>query len=126
MSTGGHESETGDGGPSLVRPYALVRGRTRTDGAAPIPVESIVITEGERDLEPLQLERAAIARLCKRPHSVAEVSARLGVPVGVVRVLVADLTQDGYVHVNLPLDPRSDGSVDRVLLERVLAGLEAL
>jgi hypothetical protein len=89
-------------------------------------VESIVVTEAARDLGDLQLERAAIARLCTRPQSVAEVSARLAVPIGVVRVLVADLTADGYVHVNLPVEPRSDGTVDRVLLERVLAGLEAL
>ena len=53
-------------------------------------------------------------------------SALLRVPVGVVRVLVADLTAEGFVHVNLPLDPDADGAVDRVLLERVLAGLEAL
>jgi hypothetical protein len=117
---------TGDDGPSRVRPYALVKGRTRSDGAAPIPVEAIVVTEASRDLSALQLEPAAIARLCNRPQSVAEVSARLAVPIGVVRVLVADLATEGYVHVNLPVDPRADGTVDRQLLERVLAGLEAL
>ena len=34
-----------DDGPSLVRPYAMVRGRTRAPGLAPIPVEAIVVTE---------------------------------------------------------------------------------
>jgi hypothetical protein len=109
-----------------VRPYALVRGRTRTSEAAAIPVESIVVTEPDTDATPLVLERFAIVQLCRRPHSVAEVSAHLRLPVGVVRVLVADLVAEGFVHVNLPLDPRADGVVDRVLLERVLAGLEAL
>ena len=113
-------------GPSLVRPYALVRGRTRHQGSSAIPVEAIVVTEPEIDASGLVLEPAAIVRLCRTPHSVAEVSARLGLPVGVVRVMVADLTSDGFVHVNLPLDPGADGTVDRVLLERVLAGLEAL
>jgi hypothetical protein len=126
VSPGDVPFDTGEAGPSRVRPYALVRGRTRSDGAAPIPVEAIVVTEAARDLAALQLERAAIAHLCVRPQSVAEVSARLAVPIGVVRVIVADLTTDGYVHVNLPVDPRADGTVDRVLLERVLAGLEAL
>ena len=126
MSPRDHDLDPGDDGPSLVRPYALVRGRTSATGAAPIPVESIVVTEPEIDTADLLLERAAIVRLCTRPHSVAETSARLGVPVGVVRVLVADLAAEGYVHVNLPLEPRADGAVDRVLLERVLAGLEAL
>jgi hypothetical protein len=126
VTVGDSSFDAGEDGPSRVRPYALVRGRTRSDGAAPIPVEAIVVTEATRDLSELQLEPAAITRLCTRPQSVAEVSARLAVPIGVVRVLVADLAADGYVHVNLPVDPRADGTVDRVLLERVLAGLEAL
>ena len=111
--------------PSLVRPYALVRGRTRHGSAAPLPVEAIVVTEAVADVA-LQLERGAIVRLCQRPHSVAEISAILALPVGVVRVLCADLAADGHVHVNLPLDPSAGDGVDRVLLERVLAGLEAL
>ena len=115
-----------DDGPSLVRPYALVQGRTRAGAAAPIPVEAIVVTEAETDRSDLVLERAAIARLCQRPHSIAEVSALLRVPVGVIRVLVGDLSTEGFVRINLPLDPQADGAVDRVLLERVLAGLEAL
>ena len=116
----------GDDGPSLVRPYALVRGRTRSGASAPMPVEAIVVSEGHADASTLLLERAAIVRLCKRPHSIAEVSALLRLPVGVARVLVADLVSEGFVHVNLPLDPDVDGPVNRVLLERVLAGLEAL
>jgi hypothetical protein len=114
------------GEPSLVRPYALVRGRTRRGTAAPLPVEAIIVTELSIDASSLQLEPAAIARLCRRPYSVAEVSALLALPVGVVRVLVADLSAEGYVQVNLPLDPAAGDAVDRVLLERVLAGLEAL
>ena len=43
-----------------------------------------------------------------------------------VRVLVGDLANEGFVHVNLPLARHEDGTVNRVLLERVLAGLEAL
>jgi hypothetical protein len=112
--------------PVLVRPYALVRGRTRRGSAAPLPVESVIVTDAQSDLSVLQLEPAAIVELCESPLSVAEVSARLDVPVGVVRVLVADLAADGHVHVNLPLDARTGDSVDRGLLERVLAGLEAL
>lgn len=115
-----------DDGPSLVRPYALVQGRTRAGDERPLPVETIVVSDPGADASVLVLERAAIVRLCDRPHSVAEVSALLAVPVGVARVLVADLAAEGYVHVNLPLDPQVDGPADRVLLERVLAGLEAL
>jgi hypothetical protein len=115
-----------DEGPALVRPYALVRGRTRTGRAEPIPVEAIVITTQLGSATHLQLERGAIIKLCEQPHSLAEVSALLHVPVGVVRVLVADLEAERLVQVNLPVTRQPDGSVDRVLLERVLAGLEAL
>jgi hypothetical protein len=89
-------------------------------------VEAVIVTELSADVQALQLERGAIARLCQRPHSVAEAAALLALPVGVVRVLVADLSAEGLVQVNLPLDPRQGDGVDRGLLERVLAGLEAL
>ena len=121
-----HIDVDADDGPSLVRPYALVGGRTRAGGAPPIPVESVVVTEPGVELASLVLEPLAIVRLCRQPQSVAEVSARLALPVGVVRVLVADLVTLGCVRVDLPLDPTLDGGVDRAVLERVLAGLEAL
>lgn len=119
--------EPDDDGPALVRPYALVRGRTRTGSAESetLPVEAIVVTLDGR-AERLGLERGAIVALCATPHSIAEVSAHVHLPVGVVRVLVADLRNEGIVQVNLPIEPGADGTTDRALLERVLAGLEAL
>ena len=112
------------GEPSLVRPYALVRGRTRHGEDAPLPVEAVVVTSDAVDGATLQLERADIASLCRRPHSVAEISASLALPIGVVRVLVAELASEGHLVVNLPLDHGAGQPLD--LLERVLAGLEAL
>ena len=56
--------------------------------------------------------------------SVAEISAYLSVPLGVARVLVGDMTEEGYVDFN-----RGRPSGDRPdlkLLERVLDGLQAL
>lgn len=126
MSPAGLDPEGDGDGPALVRPYALVRGRTRAGATGVLPVEAIIVSETEADDTELTLERAAIVELCRRPQSIAEVSALLNLPVGVTRVLVADLAAEGFVQVNLPLDPRADGTVDRGLLERVLAGLEAL
>jgi hypothetical protein len=113
-------------GPSLVRPYAVVGGRTRHGSATPLPVESIVFARGPVETTELRLEKSAIVQLCQRPYSLAEIAGRLSLPIGVVRVLVADLSTDGFVGVNLPLDPRAGDTMDRGLLERVLAGLEAL
>jgi hypothetical protein len=56
---------------------------------------------------------------------VAEVSALLGLPLGVVRVLLADMVETGLIEVlRNPTD--EDGLPDRLLLERVLAGLRRL
>jgi hypothetical protein len=114
------------GEPPLVRPYALVRGRTRHGVDAPLPVEAVIITTAAGEVTSLRLEREAIAGLCRQPCSIAEISAHLRLPIGVVRVLVAELASEGCVTVNLPLEPHASPTLDRSLLERVLAGLEAL
>lgn len=116
-----------DDGPNLVRPYALVRGRTRADASPTLPVEAIVVTSHRGSASQLPLEQGAIVRRCAEPCSVAELAVHLKVPVGVTRVLVDDLLQAGAVQVHLPVPGHlADGRVDRGLLERVLAGLEAL
>lgn len=111
---------------ALVRPYALVRGRTRT-GRADLPVEAIVETTDAGAATHLPREEGAIVRRCAEPCSVAELAVHLRIPVGVTRVLVTDLLDAGTVRVHLPQrGAAADGAPDRVLLERVLAGLEAL
>ena len=116
-----------DEGSALVRPYALVRGRTRSESAPAMPVEAIVETTESGASTRLALEKGAILRQCVHPCSIVELSVHLKVPVGVTRVLVGDLIRMGAVIVHLPIPGHlPDGRVDRVLLERVLAGLEAL
>jgi hypothetical protein len=79
---------------------------------------------------PEQLGRTAtpedrtIIELCQTPTSVAELAARLGVPVGVVRVLVGDLVEARMVQVRQAED-RSEHK-DVRLLERLLEGIRAL
>ena len=58
-------------------------------------------------------------------RSIAELAVHLHVPVGVARVLVGDLVRDGLLEVH-QLDLELDALTDRLVLERVLAGLEAL
>ncbi len=113
-------------GPARVRPYALVGGRTRAASGELLPVEAIAVTVGSAPPSGVSPECLAIARHCETPSSVAELSAHLRLPVGVVRVLVADLAAAGALHVHLPDARAADGSVDRALLERVLAGLQSL
>ncbi|WP_260477580.1 DUF742 domain-containing protein [Nonomuraea sp. WAC 01424] len=69
-------------------------------------------------------EYRAISELCRQVRSVAEISALLAVPLGVARVLVADMEADGLVKVYQP--QLEAGLPDRRLLERVLSGLRRL
>jgi hypothetical protein len=108
----------------LARPYLIVRGRTRPTGVA-LAVEALVICtpEGERSLPAVRFEHRELLLLTSEPVSIAELAARLSVPLGVARILVGDLADERLVDViQLPV---SDGP-DVVLLERVLYGLRAI
>lgn len=112
----------------MVRPYAITGGRTRSKGAD-IPLEALITATplGRARASTLIAERRAIATLCVQPMSVAEVSAHLKVPLGVARVLVGDMTEEGLVEVNGPGGGSGGGAPDDLkLLERVLNGLRAL
>jgi len=109
----------------VVRPYTWTRGRTRP--VQDLAVETLVSTSDEgRDVTAIcSAEHAAIAELCADVRSVAEVAALLGLPLGVARVLLADMIDTGLVHVHrntLGLDSAPDIS----LMERVLAGLQRM
>jgi hypothetical protein len=92
-----------------------------------IAVEArVVTTPVGRDVPP-RLTSAAwtITQLCLQPRSVAELGAYLAVPLGVVRVLVADLVAEGLVNVEATLAHDADDAERRELIERVLSGLRA-
>jgi hypothetical protein len=113
--------------PGEVRPYAMTGGRTRP--ADPdLAVEALVATTslGEARSGDLRLEWRWIVTLCRQLLSVAEVAARLDVPLGVARVLVADMASEGLVAVHRPPGEGGDRRPDPSLLARVLAGLHAI
>ena len=102
----------------------MTKGRTtpRTNLALEALVSSATVPA--RDLSGLTPEYQAISSLCRQVRSVAEISAMLRVPLGVARVLVADMAAEQLVHVYQPqLDA---GKPDLNLLERVLSGLRRL
>jgi hypothetical protein len=81
-----------------VRPYAMTGGRTRPTHDA-LEIETLVSTTSTVDLAPkLTVEQRAIAVLCHDILSIAEVSAKLHLPLGVVRILV-DHEQQRYDEV---------------------------
>lgn len=120
MSTFGDDR---DDGPVLrVRSYVLTQGRTRSNADLPIETLVKVTAQGTSAAPRLQLERKKIVGLCNAPISIAEISAHLSIPLGVARVLVGDMAEEGFLTSYKPRDERPDLK----LLERVLDGLQAL
>ncbi|MEV8531027.1 DUF742 domain-containing protein [Streptomyces sp. NPDC051211] len=109
--------------PARVRPYSLTGGRTRFTQV--LLVETFVATldatprSGDR-----MPEMPAIVEVCRRMRTIAEVAALLKLPLGVVRVLVSDLADQGRIRVYGT--GHGTGRPDRALLERVLSGLRRL
>jgi len=118
---------------ALVRPYAVTRGRTRP--RLDIALEALVETtvRGRNTVGPNGpqhgREQQYIASLCDgRLQSLAEVAARMKLPLGVARVLIADMAAEGLVAVYEPtsFDNNDNDAVGTELLERVLSGLRKL
>ena len=59
-------------------------------------------------------------------QSLAEIAARMQLPLGVARVIVADMAADGLVAVYEPTSLDENDAVGTELLERVLSGLRRL
>lgn len=120
---------TDDHGPDIgVRPYFVTGGRTRT--ARPLGVEALVETTdagrtAHRDgATRLRFEAAGLVAACDEgPVSVAELASRLDVALGVARVLVSDLADDGLVVVH---DGPTSPHDDIPLLQRLIHGVRAL
>ena len=117
---------------ALVRPYAVTRGRTRPK--LEIALEALVETTVRGRTGMVRSgqggnEHQYIAAMCDggRVQSLAEIAARMQLPLGVARVIVADMATDGLVAVYAPtsLDDETD-AVGTELLERVLSGLRRL
>ncbi len=118
------DEQPGIPGRRRVRPYAMTRGRTRPV-YADLEIEALVSTTSLGERTPrLTVEQRAIAALCRDVLSVAEISARLDLPLGVTRVLVGDMADEGLVLIHRPT--QAGDRPDLALLERVLYGLRTI
>ncbi len=139
MNSQGRTNRSGRGGPdpdpdrdrdpAAVRPYALTGGRTRPGQPdLDLAIETLISTtaQGEAAWQHLTPEGRKIVTLCRDLLSVAEISSRLEVPLGVAQVLIADLAVEGRVTLHRPHGNGSGDRPDLALLERVLSGLRTL
>jgi Protein of unknown function (DUF742) len=107
----------------IVRPYTITAGRTRS--AVDLPMEATLrLDPSAHDHEWGSDLQGRIVEVCDQ-KSVAEVSAAVSMPIGVVRVLLGDLVEQGYVGVQATLNDSSSRDERLDLIERTLRGLRA-
>ncbi|MEW2545683.1 DUF742 domain-containing protein [Streptomyces sp. NPDC047002] len=113
----------------MVRPYTITAGRT-----APEYADLTLITVLTTVLDPrggaaaqpaaLQPEHRLILQRCRHATALAEVSAALGLPVSVTKVLAGDLVAAGLLLARAPLTVA--GAADLGVLAAVRDGLRRL
>jgi Protein of unknown function (DUF742) len=112
----------------VVRPYAVTGGRTEPADGEVLDLIAVVVATGQPaggpDSERPSPEHRQILARCQQQVTLADLAADTALPVGVVRVLIADLTMQGAVAVvrQRPTDQRSEKNV----LQEILDGLRAL
>jgi Protein of unknown function (DUF742) len=119
-----YQAEEESGSTRLVRPYTVTGGRTQPRYKLALEALVTATVYEPRDLSVLAPECQAILQFCLDWRSVAEISAVLRLPLGVARILVADMSADGLVRIHQRDD--SEGRPDLNLLERVLSGLRKI
>jgi hypothetical protein len=110
----------------VVRPYALTGGRTDPAGGTVLDLIAVIAASGPPPEFPAAHgpEHRRLLELCRRPITVADVAAETTLPIGVVRVLLADLIQQGMLTVLPARSSCQQASSD--FLEEVLHGLRSL
>jgi hypothetical protein len=106
----------------LIRPYAMTGGRTLAETEISLEAQIQATTRASQHLGAYRWEAAKVVELVQSPMALIEIAARLQIPIGVARVLVADLVNDGAVMLHIPEKSQSFAS----LLERVLDGVRNL
>ncbi|WP_110241350.1 DUF742 domain-containing protein [Nocardioides gilvus] len=109
--------------PRVVRAFTITAGRTKPK--VDLPVEATLRLE--EHAHGRSWPNAAVAHVVDVCHlrSVAEVSALVSMPIGVVRVLLADLIEAGHVAVQATISSNTSSDQRRDLIERTLRGLRA-
>ena len=111
--------------PALARPYSWTEGRTQPSVEIAIEAQVQATAEGLMLPLPRVSPLSTVIWLCSEPRSVAEIAAHMSLPLGVARVLVADLLGEGLVTMQATLAENATVDERRELIERVLSGLRA-
>ena len=106
--------------PRFVRPYTITSGRTHA--TVDLPLEATLRLESADDGTSVSAAALQVLEVCDR-RSVAECGALLKLPIGVVRVLLSDLVEHGFIRVQATITENSSRDERIELIERTLRGL---
>ena len=113
-----------EAGP-VVRPYALTGGRTRPAGESSDLVATVKATHALiADLASLAPEHISVLQLARAPTTVADIASDVDLPLGVVRIILADLRELGLIVISTPVAVAE--RIDQHTLREVLNGLRGL
>jgi hypothetical protein len=118
-----HPSHRDDDAPAarLIRPYTITAGRT--EATVSLPIEATLRRQTRLGVDTgLSGGALQVLDVCDT-RSVAEVSALVSMPIGVVRVLLSDLIEQGLVQVQTTITDGSSKDERIELIERTLRGL---
>jgi Protein of unknown function (DUF742) len=123
LDPGGHPQAKSDADPWRARPFTVTNGRTEPSAA--LDLMTLVMASGDATVssDRLGIDHGPVFELCRAPVSVAEVAARLGLPITVSKILLADLVELGVLITRAPTVFHD---ADLTLLEAVRDGLRAL
>ena len=109
----------------VVRPYAVTKGRTAPSGPGQVGLIDAVVATGEWPQPHFRPgpEQRRILECCHRAKPVVDLASETDLPVGVVRVLLGDLIDEGLVRV---IPAQRKPHTDQRLLRMVLDGLQSL
>ncbi|MES4906702.1 MULTISPECIES: DUF742 domain-containing protein [unclassified Streptomyces] len=107
----------------LVRPYVITNGRGLPENDQ-FNLITLVTASEKQPPSHYDPEKRRLLDLCGGGYlSVAEIAGHLGLPIGIVKVLLSDLSSDGYLVTRAPAPPAQ--LVDVSVLQEVLDGLQA-
>ncbi|GAA3443410.1 DUF742 domain-containing protein [Planomonospora venezuelensis] len=113
-----------EAGP-VVRPYAMTGGRTKPSSTA-FDLLSMVVATGAAVSPRAHLgsQHRKLLGLVGRARPIAEIASDVELPIGVIRVLLGDLLDQGLILVRQPMPAAA--SPAQSLLQEVINGLRAL
>jgi hypothetical protein len=106
--------------PRLIRSYTLTAGRTAAK--VELAMEATLRLQAGAEAPVLSPSAAQVLEVCDR-RSVAEVSALTKMPIGVTRVLLGDLIEQGLIRIQATITEKTSTDERLELIERTLRGL---